>query len=156
MAFVNDIRHGRYCVFQMNIHLVFGAKYRTKVCDAAAIHSLRLILAKVGADFEAQLGEMEGEADQVHRLIHYGPQHSVSAMVNSLKGVSRRLLRSARPDLAHQYWKGVLLVTFLLGCNLGRSANQHPQAVHRISKDTDLTESLYIPTLKGEVLRSIG
>jgi len=88
--------------------------------------------------------------------IHYGPQHSVSAMVNSLKGVSRRLLRSARPDLAHQYWKGVLLVTFLLGCNLGRSANQHPQAVHRISKDTDLTESLYIPTLKGEVLRSIG
>jgi len=108
MAFVNDIRHGRYCVFQMHIHLVFGAKYRTKVCDAAAIHSLRLILAKVGADFEAQLGEMEGEADQVHRLIHYGPQHSVSAMVNSLKGVSRRLLRSARPDLAHQYWKGVL------------------------------------------------
>ena len=44
-------------------------------------------MAKVGADFEAQLcGEMEGEADQVHRLIHYGPQHSVSAMVNSLKG----------------------------------------------------------------------
>jgi len=88
--------------------LVFGAKYRRKVFDAAAIHSLRLIFAKVGADFEAQLGEMEGEADHVHRLIHYGPQHSVSAMVNSLKGVSRRLLRSPRPDLAHQYWKGVL------------------------------------------------
>src|SRR5207253_9788932 len=88
---------------------------------------------------------MEGEADQVHRLIHYPPKHSVSAMVNSLKGVSRRLLRSARPDLAHQYGKGVILVTFLLGCNLSRSANQHPQAVHRISEDTDLTESLISP-----------
>ena len=122
MAFVNDIRHGRYCVFQMNIHLVFGAKYRTKVCDAAAIQSLRLILAKVGADFEAQLGEMEGEADQVHRLIHYGPQHSVSAMVNSLKGVSRRLLRSARPDLAHQYWKGVLGSPSYLAATWGGAA----------------------------------
>ena len=140
----------------MHVHLVFVTKYRTKVFDGAAIHSLRLIFAKVCADFEAQLVEMEGEADHVHLLIHYPPKHSVSAMVNSLKGVSRRLLRSARPDLAHQYWKGVLLVTFLLGCNLGRSANPHTQAVHRISEDTDLTESLYIPTLKGEVLRSIG
>src|SRR5437660_11101084 len=49
-----------------------------------------------------------GRGRHVRRLIHYGPQHSVSAMVNSLKGVSSRLLRSARPDLAHQYWKGVL------------------------------------------------
>ena len=145
MAFVNDIRHGRHCVFQMHVHLVFVTKYRPKVFDAAAIHSLRLIFAKVCADFEAQLVEMEGEADHVHLLIHYPPKHSVSAMVNSLKGVSSRLLRSARPDLAHQYGKGVLLVTFLLGCNLWRSANPPPQAVHRISEDTDLTESLISP-----------
>jgi len=46
MAFVNDIRHGRYCVFQMHVHLVFLTKYRTKGCDGAAIHSLRLILGE--------------------------------------------------------------------------------------------------------------
>jgi putative transposase len=28
--------------------------------------------------------------------------------VNSLKGVSSRLLRQDRPDLAQRYWKGVL------------------------------------------------
>ncbi|PYY07004.1 MAG: hypothetical protein DMG69_21320 [Acidobacteria bacterium] len=56
------------------------------------------------------LGRWREEADQVHLLIHYPPKHSVSAMVNSLKGVASRLLRSARPDLAHQYWKGVLWV----------------------------------------------
>ncbi|PYY09173.1 MAG: IS200/IS605 family transposase [Acidobacteria bacterium] len=119
MAFVNDIRHGRHCVFQMHVHLVFVTKYRPKVFDAAAIHSLRLIFAKVCADFEAQLVEMEGEADHVHLLIHYPPKHSVSAMVNSLKGVSSRLLRSARPDLAHKYWKGVLWSPSYLAATCG-------------------------------------
>jgi putative transposase len=28
--------------------------------------------------------------------------------VNSLKGVSSRLLRKARPDIHNRYWKGVL------------------------------------------------
>jgi len=32
----------------------------------------------------------------------------VSALVNSLKGVSSRLLRQARPDIARRYWKGAL------------------------------------------------
>jgi putative transposase len=108
MAIVNDIRHGRHCVFQMHIHLVFVTKYRRKVFDGAAIQSLRLIFEKVCQDFEAQLVEMDGEADHVHLLINYPPKHSVSTMVNSLKGVSSRLLRSGRPDLAHKYWKGVL------------------------------------------------
>jgi len=35
MAFVNDIRDGRHCVFQMHVHLVFLTKYRTKGCDGA-------------------------------------------------------------------------------------------------------------------------
>jgi putative transposase len=33
---------------------------------------------------------------------------SVSTLVNSLKGVSSRLLRQERPDLQRRYWKGVL------------------------------------------------
>ena len=33
---------------------------------------------------------------------------SVSALVNSLKGVSSRILRKDRPDLALRYWNGVL------------------------------------------------
>jgi putative transposase len=32
----------------------------------------------------------------------------VSTLVNSLKGVSSRLLRLERPDIEHRYWKDVL------------------------------------------------
>jgi putative transposase len=41
-------------------------------------------------------------------LVEYPPKVAVSALVNSLKGVSSRLLRRDRPDLATHYWQGVL------------------------------------------------
>ena len=44
----------------------------------------------------------------MHLLIEYPPKHSVSVLVNALKGTSSRLLRSERPDLAARYWQGVL------------------------------------------------
>ena len=104
----NDIRHGRHCVFKMHVHLVFVTKYRRKVFDGDAIQRLRTIFNDVCADFEAQLIEMDGEDDHVHLLVEYQPKVAVSNLVNSLKGVSSRLLRKARPDLQNRYWKGVL------------------------------------------------
>lgn len=104
----NDIRHGRHCVFKMHVHLVFVAKYRRKVFDGDAIQHLRAIFTNVCADFEAQLIEMDGEDDHVHLLVEYQPKVAVSNLVNSLKGVSSRLLRKARPDLQQRYWKGAL------------------------------------------------
>jgi putative transposase len=102
----NDIRHGRHCVFKMHVHLVFVAKYRRRVFDGDAINRLRAIFTKVCADFEAQLIEMDGEDDHVHLLVEYPPKVAVSNLVNSLKGVSSRLLRKERPDIQNQV-KGV-------------------------------------------------
>ena len=51
---------------------------------------------------------MDGEDDHVHLLVEYPPKVAVSNLVNSLRGVSRRLLRKERPDLQKRYWQGVL------------------------------------------------
>jgi len=108
MSVNNDIRRGRHCVFKMHVHLVFVAKYRRKVFDGDAINRLRTIFANVCTDFEAQLIEMDGKDDYVHLLVEYPPKVAVSNLVNSLKGVSSRLLRKERPDIQNHYWKGVL------------------------------------------------
>jgi len=88
--------------------LVFITKYRTKVFDGEAIQRLKIIFTKVCKEFEAELVEVNGEAEHVHLLINYPPKHSVSSLVNSLKGVSSRLLRLERPDLEKRYWNNVL------------------------------------------------
>lgn len=104
----SEIRHGRHCIFGMHVHLVFVTKYRREVFDADAIRRLRRIFAKVCADFEAELIEMDGEGDHVHLLVEYSPKVAVSRLVNSLKGVSSRLLRKERPDIRKHYWRGML------------------------------------------------
>ncbi len=104
----NGIRRGRHCVFRMHVHLVFVAKYRRKAFDGDAIERLRRMFGRVCADFEATLVEMDGEDDHVHLLVEYPPKVAVSALVNSLKGVSSRMLRKERPDIANRYWKNVL------------------------------------------------
>jgi putative transposase len=87
------IRHGRHCVFLMYVHLVFVTKYRREVFTKEILEDLRPIFANVCTDFEAELVEFDGEDDHVHLLVNYPPKVSISKLVNSLEGVSSRMVR---------------------------------------------------------------
>jgi len=108
MAEYQEIRHGRHCVFNLHVHLVFVAKYRRLVFDKPALDTLKEIFSAICAKFEATMVEMDGERDHVHLLVEYPPKLAVSALVNSLKGASSRVLRRHRPDMARKYWQGAL------------------------------------------------
>ena len=108
IAKIPELSHGRRCVFAMHVHLVFVTKYRYRVFEGKAVACLRMIFAKVCTDFETTLVEMDGDDNHVHLLIQYPPKVSVSSLVNSLKGVSSRMLRQERPELMKRYWKGAL------------------------------------------------
>lgn len=105
---INSYRRGRHCVSTMHVHLVFVTKYRGKVFDGDAIACLNSIFASICQDFEATLVEMDGESDHVHLLVEYPAKVAVSNLINSLKGVSSRLLKKDRPDIEKRYWKGAL------------------------------------------------
>lgn len=66
-------------------------------------------MAAVCTGFDAALVEFNGEQDHVHLLLNYPPKVSISALVNSLKGVSSRMLRKEFGDF-HPWLKrrGVL------------------------------------------------
>lgn len=93
MSQTEDYRRGRHCVSALHVHLVFVTKYRRGVLTGEHLDFLRGVFAKVCTDFEARLVEMNGEDDHVHLLVEYPPKVAVSTLVNSLKGVSSRLLR---------------------------------------------------------------
>lgn len=77
----------------MHVHLVFVAKYRRIVFTQRILDYLREIFSSVCADFEAVLVEFDGEGDHVHLLVNDPPKVAVSKLVNSLKGVSSRMVR---------------------------------------------------------------
>jgi putative transposase len=51
--------------------------------------------------------------------VNYPPKVSVSALVNSLKGVSSRLLKKEHPELLNRYWNGVLWTPSYLAASCG-------------------------------------
>lgn len=105
----NDFRAGRHVVYAMHAHLVFVTKYRHPVFTSTHLDRLGEIFRDVCSDFEAELAEFNGEANHVHLLVHFPPKVTLSKLVNSLKGVSSRLLRKEFEDLRVAYWRGVRL-----------------------------------------------
>lgn len=108
MKYSTQIRTGRHCVFNLHVHLVFITKYRRKVFTKTSLNILSIIFEEVCQKFEATLVEFDGEKDHVHLLIHYPPKLALSKLVNSLKGVSSRLLRKHVKEVHRYYWKNVL------------------------------------------------
>jgi putative transposase len=103
MTFDNDYRPGRYVVSSLYVHLVFVTKYRGGVLDADMLRSCEDAMRKVCGDFGAELREFNGEDDYIHLLVGYPPKVAVSALVNSLKGVSARHLRSEFTGRVNRY-----------------------------------------------------
>jgi putative transposase len=104
-----DLRRGRNCVFDLHVHLVFVTKYRRHIFTKAILADLREVFQSVCGDFEASLVEFDGEKDHVHLLVNYPPKTSISKLVNSLKGVSSRMIRKkAYPTITKHLWGGAL------------------------------------------------
>jgi putative transposase len=105
----NEIRRGRHCIFVMHVHLVFVTKYRRGVFTKEILDDLRPVFASVCKDFEAELVEFDGEDNHVHLLVNYPPKVSISNLVNSLKGVSSRMIRKKNySSIRKKLWEGAL------------------------------------------------
>ena len=89
----------------MHVHLVFVTKCRRKVFTKVILQDLREIFSTICQDFEAKLIEFEGEEDHVHMLVEYPPKIAISRLVNSLKGVSSRLIQKKNyPSIKKALW----------------------------------------------------
>jgi len=84
----------------------FGERF-AQTFTKGVLDDLRCIFTSVCADFDAELVEFDGEDDHVHLLVNYPPKVAVSALVNSLKGVSSRMIRKKNyPSIRKKLWGG--------------------------------------------------
>jgi REP-associated tyrosine transposase len=106
---VQAMRTGRHCVFNLHVHLVFVTKYRQKVFTKQHLDLMSNVFTEICVDFQAELIEFDGEVDHVHLLVNYPPQTQISKMINSLKGVSSRMLKKHYPEIIKWYYKNQAL-----------------------------------------------
>lgn len=107
MPISSEIRRGRSVVSALHVHLVFVTKYRRGALTDPMLDSCEQAMAKVCSDFGANLREFNGEDDHVHLLIDYPVTVQLSTLVNSLKGVSSRMLGKEFPEQVRRFlWGG--------------------------------------------------
>ena len=98
---LKSTRHAKYL---LHAHLVFTPKYRKKIFKKEHLQTMKEVFENVCKKMDCELIEFNGEADHVHLLIEYPPRLSLSKIVNSLKGVSSRILRKKYPVFKKEYW----------------------------------------------------
>lgn len=98
-----EIQKSRHAVHLLHSHLVFITKYRYEVLTKEHIEYMGIVFKESMEEFGGTLEEYDGENNHVHLLIQYSPKHSISAIVNNLKGRSSRLLRRDMPDVKKRY-----------------------------------------------------
>ena len=103
MAEQASYRRGRHVVSALHAHLVFVTKYRRGVLDDAMLRCCQEAMQGVCRDFGAELAEFNGQDNHVHLLVTYPPKIAISALVNSLKGVSARRLRAEFTGRVNRY-----------------------------------------------------
>jgi putative transposase len=73
--------------------LVFTTRFRHKVFEDRHLRRMEELLRQVCQDFECELLEFNAESEHVHLLVDSPAKVTISKLVNSLKGVSSRMLR---------------------------------------------------------------
>ncbi len=95
---------GSHAIYAIQFHLVFCVKYRKKVLTTNVSTRLKKITNNIAEQFGITIIEQETNLDHTHILFSSKPQIQVSKFVNSLKGVSSRLLRKEFAELQQQLW----------------------------------------------------
>jgi len=95
-----------HSVYGLYYHLVLVVKYRRKVLSFEIIERLKDIIHSVAIDFDVKIIEQEGDKDHMHILFSCKPTFTVTKFINSLKGVTSRLIQKEFPEVHEKLWKG--------------------------------------------------
>lgn len=96
---LKDYERHRHSVTKLCVHLVFTTKYRRKVMTPIVLEEIKQSLIRTAIKIDCNPMEINGEADHIHILLSYPPSLSVSSIVNALKTVSSRMIRSRYPNI---------------------------------------------------------
>ena len=104
-----NLIHARTCVYNINYHMVWSVKYRSKVLSAEIEAFLKELSQQIARDkgFTVHLFEA-GEGDHIHCFVSAPPKLSITGIVKYLKGISGRKLFERYPEIRQKLWKGEL------------------------------------------------
>jgi len=98
-----------HSVYTLNYHLIVCVKYRRKIfTNEKIIDRTKQITNKIAKDFGVEIINQELDKDHIHILLKSNPKIDLTKLINSLKGVSSRLLFKEFPEIKKKLYNGHL------------------------------------------------
>lgn len=105
----NDFVSKGRSVSDLKAHLVLTTKYRRKVFTKPMLDRMHEIFEDLLGKWDCKLIEFNGEENHIHLLFQYLPQMELTKLINNLKTVTSRRLRSEFQEQVDKfYYKDVL------------------------------------------------
>ena len=95
---------GCHTVFHHRYHLVWITKYRYRVLHGAVRERVREIVRQVCGELGVSIISGVLSGDHVHMFVSIPPHHSVSKVMQRIKGRSSRKIQMEFPALRKRYW----------------------------------------------------
>jgi putative transposase len=93
--------HSKY---KLKVHLVFIPKGRKRVLRGEVGNYIAVMLKRICVELDIEIISGKLSIDHVHMLISYPPQHSISKIVQKLKGKSSYKVLNHFPHLRKIFW----------------------------------------------------
>ena len=95
---------GAHCVYYHRFHIVWATKYRYKVLQGDIRERARTIIKQTCAELGVEIVDGVLAKDHVHMFLSVPPKHSISDVMQRIKGRSSRRLQQEFPALKKRYW----------------------------------------------------
>ena len=105
-------------------HLVFPAKYRRAVIDAAVDQALREVCLEIEVRYQIKFLEIGTDKDHVHFLVQSVPAYSVTKLVTIIKSLTAREIFRRCPDVKKKLWGGEFWTDGYFASTVGRQGNE--------------------------------
>lgn len=89
-----------HAVYNLTYHIILVSKYRRPVFTGEVAERLKQECIRLISEMGGEVQEIETETDHVHILTDLSPDRSISETINTLKGVTSRILR-------RDYWNDI-------------------------------------------------
>ena len=99
------LKKKQHAVCEIRYHIVLVTKYRRPVIKGEIADHLKAECCRLIENFDGEVIEIETDMDHVHILAAFGPEYSIRTVMNSLKGVTARIIRRDHwEEVSKQLW----------------------------------------------------
>ena len=121
---MSEYIHKSHNVTVLMYHLVFPAKYRRAVIDAAVDEVLKQTCIEIEKRYQVKFLEIGTDRDHVHFLVQSVPMYSVTKLVRMIKSMTAREVFRCCPKVKKQLWGGEFWTDGYFASTVGKHGDE--------------------------------